>query len=96
MDLREEAEAMGLRRLWALILGLPPEAATWRKEYQWTWSHELAAANIEVLDGWMRVFARMMGARELGKPVQIPRPGEIEKKPTNDPVVIRRFFARTG
>jgi hypothetical protein len=69
---------VGVRRLLALVNGLPPEAALWREEMAWTAQDELAARSIEVIDGWGRAHAQLMGARrrELADPIHVPRPGE--------------------
>lgn len=77
MDLRVEVDRLGVRRLWALVNGLPRDAAVWREETQWSWERELAAALIEVHDMWGRNLALLSGAKKksLPKPIRVPRPG---------------------
>lgn len=58
--------------------GLPDDAATWRKEAEWGWERELAAAQIEVTDRGLRNIALLLHAqpKTLPPPVVIPRPGD--------------------
>jgi hypothetical protein len=94
LDLREDVG--GARRLWALVQGLPPDAACWRED-MFTRQEEFAAAQIEVTDQWLSNLAQLLGAKRqsLPKPIRVPRPGdgrvqraEIE----TDPMKIERFF----
>lgn len=79
LDLRDPIPP---RRLWALIQGLPPDAAVWREEMAWTPQQELMATTIEVIDLWGRRLMRMQGAKssQLPEAIQIPRPGEQKRK----------------
>lgn len=52
MDLRIEVGASGCRRLWALVRGLPVDAAVWRDGRHWTQQDELSAVAIERADVW--------------------------------------------
>lgn len=90
LDLRCAVEADGCRRTWALVRGLPRDAATWREDGAW-WSQEteLAAAQIEVADRWGRAMAQLLGA----KPSALPPPIEI-KRPTTERPRPRSSWAR--
>lgn len=87
-----------LRRLAALALNLPPEAATWRTR-SWPEQHELLATIAgEVNHGW-RQLAVLQGVREheLPPPLRIARPWDQPPEP--EPVgldfdAIRAFFSR--
>lgn len=76
MDLRDEFAEMPCRRLWALVNGLPLDAATWRRESAWTVDHELMATMIETIDMWGRINAIVGGAkwRKLPDQIRVPRP----------------------
>jgi hypothetical protein len=52
MDLRVQVGVSGCRRLWALVRGLPVDAAVWRDGKHWTQRDELAAIGIERADIW--------------------------------------------
>jgi hypothetical protein len=52
MDLRVEVGVSGCRRLWALVRGLPVDAAVWRDGKHWTQADELQAIAIERSDIW--------------------------------------------
>lgn len=90
-----------MRRLCALIEGLPPDAALWRRGRIWTDREELLAGQIESADSWFRILARGFGYKgnELPKPPQITHPDRhraepVKRKPEQDPGAIRRFFDR--
>ena len=66
----------GVRRVLALVTGLPLEAAVWRQERpQWTTEHELLATVAEVIDGDLRAVYGALGGRVRGKPLRIEHPG---------------------
>jgi hypothetical protein len=98
MDLRIGAEDCGLRRLWALVQGLPTTAAVWREQTRWTQQHELTVALIHIVDMWGRINAQLQGAKpsKLPKPPQIERPGEEKpmRKKANDANELAAFFNR--
>lgn len=83
-DLPREAEAAGVRRLCVLLRGLPPEAATWREETRWTDRDELAAMTVELIDGWGRGLAKLLGGKVSGKALQIPRPERSSAAPSSE------------
>jgi len=90
---------MGVRRLLALVRGLPPDSATWRQEHGWGHQEELLASLLELTDAWGRALAQLLGGRVQGKPLRIQRPGEQreqaepESPPVEtDPNAIARFF----
>lgn len=88
---------LGVRRLWALVNGLPEDSATHRET--WTLRDEVAAATVEIVDFWGRVGAQLQGVkpRDLPDPVRIPRPGDEERnkpKIEKDPRKIAAFFAK--
>lgn len=74
-----------MRRLWALIDGLPPEGALGRSFRGPRWApgsvEELLAVQCELLDAQLRSWAGKKGARR--KPLRTPRPGE---KPPARPI----------
>lgn len=57
MDLRHEVLVTGCRRLWALIRGLPVDAAVRRDGKLWTQEMELQATAMEHADIWGRRLA---------------------------------------
>jgi hypothetical protein len=94
LDLRREIETMGVRRLFALVQGLPLDAATWREERTWTQRDELAALQVELTDVWGRLIFSALGGKPKGKPLRIARPAQQaeEKQITSDPGEIARWF----
>ena len=89
----------GVRRLCALVHGLPPEFATWRNDTDpWTQTDHFLAALIENGDHWGRQNAVLHGVKQqqLPKPVRIPRPGETEpeRQIEKDPRAIAAWFSR--
>lgn len=101
LDLRRELNATGVRRLLALIEGLPVDAAVWREDKPgWTQADELAALQIEMADMWGRILAMCLGAKsgKLPKPPQLTHPDRVrlKEKPrvTTDQAEIAAFFSR--
>lgn len=103
MDLVEEFDLIGCRRLWVLVNGLQPEAAIFRVEGQrWTTREELLAFAVERIDHWGLSQAYLASNKKFHKhlpdePLQIPRPGRREKSDRTDRVItdsreIARFF----
>jgi hypothetical protein len=75
LDLRFEFESIGCRRLWALVAGLPSDAAVRRDGKVWTTREELAASHIELEHGLLRTIAEALGVKFKGppmKPIQHP------------------------
>lgn len=68
--------------MWALINGLPPDAAVWRVDgQQWTLHEELLAIAVERIDAWGVAHARLSGGGKALKdytPLRVPRPGVQE------------------
>lgn len=91
------------RRLWALVQGLPPDAATQRNR-GWTQADELAATQMELLDVWGRNLTQVLwvglnlrGRPRFGEPLRIEHPGRAEpekKKQRASAAEVRDFFAR--
>ena len=74
----------GVRRLLALITGLPMDAAVWREERpQWTTDHELLATAAEVNDAGFRAVFQALGGKPKGKPLQIEHPHRKPRKSTS-------------
>lgn len=105
IDLRHEARTAGCRRLFALLVGLPEDAAVWREEMGgWSRQDELAAVAVEATDFWGRVLAQMWGAKdhELPDPVRIEHPDRVREAPApkgnvvTDPREIAAWFAKGG
>jgi hypothetical protein len=76
-------EALGARRVLALVEWLPPDAALWRSaKTSWSDERELAAVQIEVIDALRRAFI-MAHSKQGSRPpeaVRIPRPWEKAEK----------------
>lgn len=72
----------GVRRLLALITGLPMDAAVWREERpQWTTEHELLATVAEVNDAGFRALFAALGGKANGKPLRIEHPQRATRRP---------------
>jgi hypothetical protein len=105
LDLRDEAETAGCRRLWVLVNGLPPEASTWRVDgQQWTVQDELLAVAAERIDAWGLMNARLQASKKTQKflpekSLEVPRPGDKTKEPdmrdrvVSDPREIAAWFS---
>jgi hypothetical protein len=73
------------RRVYALVRGLPPDAATWRSD-RWTPEMETAVFAIERNDQWLRALLDAL----LNKK-QIPIPGPLEiNRPGEEPAPERK------
>jgi hypothetical protein len=84
--------------VWALVSGLPPEAAVWRQS-SFTPTEELLVQFLERHDEWARAHLQaLLHHKRIAVPAEfhILRPGE-EDKPTRkvetDPRVIAAFFS---
>jgi hypothetical protein len=101
INLTDEFERIELRRLMALVNGLPRDAATWREEREeaerWTQTDELLAVMIEVTDMWSHLIFKAAGGklRKPHKPIQVRRPWERERNriSLSDQDAIKRFFS---
>lgn len=72
-----------MRRILALVHGLPMEAAVWREERpQWTTEHELLATAAEVSDAGFRAVFQALGGKPKGKPLQIEHQHRRPRKST--------------
>lgn len=83
MDLRVEVGVSGCRRLWALVRGLPVDAAVWRDGKRWTQADELAAIAIERADVWghrLTVASRAFKGRIPEMP-RIEHPDRVREQP---------------
>jgi hypothetical protein len=76
-----------------VLTGLPPsvfeedpvffealEAAAIRQQTRWTRQDEFNASTLEMLHSLYLLTARANGAKNVGQPLRIPRPGDEEKK----------------
>lgn len=103
LDLRHEVQVTGVRRLAALVRGLPPDSALRRDGAAWTQADELAAVAIERAEMWNLQLVAMWAAKgsklpdaiEITHPDRKPPTPEPRRRATTDPATIRRFFART-
>lgn len=90
---------MSIRRLRALIRGIPPDSALQRAfDPNWRWSStdELLSSLIEVTDRNGRWFAQVHARKgsKVPDPVRIPRPWEREEKSlVSSPEQVRAFFS---
>ena len=86
-----------MRRLNALVLALPPDAAVWR-EQAYPPTTELIAVLIERQEEWSRaIFQALRNQRRVSvpQPMRILRPGERAKtarRVETDPRKIAAFF----
>jgi hypothetical protein len=85
LDLREvlgDDAPFGMRRLRALIEGLPPSAMFWRREPGWGTTEELLALNAEVTHAAVRVLLAAFSRKgaSLPKPLRVPRPWDVSRR----------------
>lgn len=66
------------------------ERAAVRAEERWSTERELAAQTLELLHALYLLTARANGAKNVGKPMHVPRPGEK----STTPVMSAAAFAR--
>jgi hypothetical protein len=86
--------------VWALVSGLPPEAAVWR-QHSFTPTEELLVQFLERHDQWARAHLQaLLHHKRVAVPPEFRmlRPGEEEeasaRKVETDPRVIAAFFSR--
>lgn len=98
LDLRREYLHTSCRRVFALIKGLPPGSAIWRKD-SFPPVEEMLVQFIERHDEWSHaLLMALLGHKRVATPApfQILRPGEDEepKRPSieTDPRVIAAWF----
>ena len=83
--------------MWALVKGLPPEAAVWR-QHSFTPTEELLVQVLERHDAWARAHLQaLLHHKKVSVPPEftILRPGEEDRPASRvetDPVKIAAFF----
>lgn len=98
---------MGVRRLVALVTGLPPASALHRavdpEGWEWTAEREIQAATFEALDlanAMYQAAHEKDGTGRLRKLLRLPRPRSIEEQQETDVVTdateIDAFFSKSG
>jgi hypothetical protein len=91
-------EAIGARRLVALITGLSPQSATMRAVNtggrEWSTAEELLATLVELVDQTNRLLFQAHFEGDVWEPVQVPRPYQREKVVpyVSDPDEVLSFF----
>ncbi len=93
---------MGVRRLAALVDGLPPDAALRRDGSMWTLENELTAVTCELLQMWLAMQVGMWMPKGSKVPEVVPLthpdrhkpPAAERKKATSDPAELARAFGR--
>lgn len=100
LDLRAEFARQPLRRVSALVSGLPADAVTWRQD-GWPVGDELLATLIEVTDSWSRALFELAAGEksiQVPGPIEIRRPGSTAETPApraeTDPNVVAAFFRK--
>lgn len=68
------------------------EWAVRAREERWTQAHEIAAVNAELVHSLLLTTLKVNGAKNVGKPIHIPRPWD--KKTAAAEVMSIRDFAR--
>jgi hypothetical protein len=68
------------------------EWAVRRREERWTTDHELAATSIELTHALLLTTLRVNGAKNVGKPMHVPRPWD--KAPEKPRMLTMGEFAR--
>jgi hypothetical protein len=104
IDLRHEIDVTGCRRLWALIRGLPVDAAVRRDGKLWTQEMELHATALERADVWghrlavaSRAFKKVPEMPKFEHPDRPkPRPAEPAERRMSTPQEIMAFMRKTG
>lgn len=79
---------MGVRRLLALIRGLPEDSVTARKVTSgWLTVHELVALDVEVTHALLRATLAAAGVKrgQLPPELRLPRPGRDEPQAASRP-----------
>lgn len=56
------------------------EWAVRKRQEAWTTDREIAATTLEVLHGFQLSYFKVHGSKNVGKPIHIDRPWEIDKK----------------
>lgn len=95
---------MGVRRVLALIIGLPPGSAIHRAldpkgvGVGWTTQEELMAVLIEVMDYGNRLFysANSKKGAKQPKPLYVPRPNRSRKRRKASSQDMKAIFAQKG
>ena len=55
------------------------EAAVVERESRWTSDREFAATSVEIMHGLLISTLKIAGAKNVGKPLHIPRPWDVVK-----------------
>lgn len=91
---------MGVRRLFALVDGLPLDSAVARDGKAWTRQDEIAATAVERSQEWFGVLTQLWGAKPRDLPLQITfqhpdrkTAAEAPQNVSSDPAVIRAFLS---
>jgi hypothetical protein len=102
MDLRHAVQVTGVRRLSALLNGLPPDSALNRAGSAWTTQDEIAALAVERQEHYWSIWLAMNAKepKKLPPPIAVTHPDRPEpepepkqrKQPTRDPAQIARVF----
>jgi len=71
------------------------EAAAVRREKKWTTERELLASILETLHALYLLTARANGAKNVGKPLRVPRPGDKKPEPLS-PSAFTRMVRSSG
>jgi hypothetical protein len=95
-------QAAGVRRLCALVAGLPPDSALGRAQGTWSDDLELQAVAIERAEFWNQQLVGMWAEKGAKLPPaisithpdrRVPEPVSApKKKATNDPAALARLF----
>jgi len=72
------------------------EAAAVRREKQWTTERELLASILETLHALYLLTARANGAKNVGKPLRVPRPGDKKPEPLSPGAFARMVRSNGG
>lgn len=95
-DFRADVGELGVRRLRALVEGLPPDAMLWRRTPGWGTEQELAAVQIEVTHAVVRTVIAAFSKRgsAIPKPLHVPRPTDARKQPPRRKATAADFAKR--
>jgi len=72
------------------------ETAAVRREKRWTTEREMLASILETLHALYLLTARANGARNVGKPLRVPRPGDKPKQAMSPGAFARMVRSSSG
>jgi hypothetical protein len=72
------------------------EEAAFRREERWTRQDELNASILEMLHSLYLLTAKANGARNVGKPMRVPRPGDKTNEPVSPGDFARMVRSQSG